>query len=183
MTTPTRKATRGGFCPHCGKETGDRFRHMPACARKALRRPTGDSLARSVAHVFPDRRLLDVQRFTDEVTDLDMARVYRAMETGTEIYQGGKSGWTCDENAPVARAQLARTVREGIRTGLLRAVSVPVGPQMRKVYVVPAPVHLMAAQSEVRPSCDPWVTLGVLRYRLLTDRKLVDCQNCLTNAY
>lgn len=177
MSTPTRKPSHAGTCPLCGRETGNLTRHTPACRRKQAETPTQRAVQRSAAHVVSPDVLTALQRFQGAVSDLNIACLLRALESGVIVYQGGRYGWACDGGLPLAQRTLGNTVAEAVRVGLVRAVSEPTGPQVRKVYVVPAPVHLRCLPS--RPLCRWNQPPGVTRYRLVDDRALADCAACL----
>jgi hypothetical protein len=177
MTTPTRKPSHAGTCPLCGRETGNLTRHTPACRRKQAEMPTQRAVQRSAAHVVPEGTLTALQRPQGAVSDLNIARLMRALESGVLVYQGGRYGWKCDGGLPLAQRTLGNTVTEAVRVGLVRAISEPTGPQVRKVFVVPAPVHLRTMPS--RPLCRWNEPPGVIRYRLTDDRGLADCDACL----
>lgn len=177
MNTPTRKPSHAGTCPLCGRETGNLTRHTPACARKQAETPAQRVVQRSAAHVVPEGALTGLQRLQGGVSDLNIALLLRALESDVLVYQGGRYGWKCDGGLPLAQRPLGRTVSEAVRVGLVRAISEPTGPQVRKVYVVPAPVHLRTAPS--RPLCRWSEPAGVTRYRLVDDRALADCAACL----
>lgn len=177
MNAPTRKPSHAGVCPLCGRETGNLTRHTPACRRKQTEAPSQRAVQRSAAHVVPPDTLTALQRPQGAVRDLNIARLMRALESGVLVYQGGRYGWACDGGLPLAQRTLGNTVTEAVRVGLVRAVSDRVGPQVRKVYVVPAPVHLRTAPS--RPLCRWNQPPRVTRYRLVDDRALADCAACL----
>jgi hypothetical protein len=177
MTTPTRKPSHAGTCPLCGRETGSLIRHSPACRRKQAETPAQRAVQRSAAHVAPEGTLTALQRSQGAVSDLNIARLLRALESGVLVYQGGRYGWACDGGLPLAQRTLGNTVAEAVRVGLVRAVSESTGPQVRKVFVVPAPVHLRTMPS--RPLCCWNEPPGVTRYRLVDDRALADCDACL----
>lgn len=139
---------------------------------------------RAAAHGLPAEMLTPDQRFQGVVDDLLMAALLRALDSGVRVHQGGPYHWTAPEDAPMGQARLGRTVGEALRTGLARALSMPTGPQIREVVVLPAPVHLRAPWLPQGPRCRPgWCPGGPLRWRLVDDRTLVDCQDCLAAAY
>lgn len=175
-----------GPCPKCGRETGNVAKHLKACERKheelaaeaELSPEDRRAVERAVAHARHDEVLEPAARFRNGVEDLDVARLLRAIEAGTEVYQGGVSGWTVAKGGPLFRRGLACIVQEALRTGLVHAVSVPTGPGVRRVFIVSANVHLTDPWDNLRPACggseDP-----SRRYRLVRNRTWVDCRACL----
>lgn len=175
------EATLSTRCPICVRKVGNLALHQPACARKrGTPAPDQRAVTRAAAHVLPDDAVTAAQRLQEGITDLDVTRLLYALETGTSVVQGGASGWTTEvPSLTLPRKGLATLVTVALHHGLVRAVSEPVAPAVRKVWVVPAPVHLGA----LRPSCRATRPYGPMRYRLTDDRTLADCQNCLTAAY
>jgi len=164
---------QAGTCPSCTREVGNVARHLPACrARLADSETPTRAVERAVAHIQPDSA-----PFENGVTDLEISRLIRALEMGTEVVQGGHTGWTAPAGSPLRRTGLAKIVHEAIRTGLVVAVSRHVAPSIVRVRVLPAPVHLRAGE---RPACNP--PQGLKRYRMVDNRDVVDCFSCLTEA-
>lgn len=182
MSARTGLPSTSGTCTACGRETGNLARHVPACTSA---RQDPRAVARAVAHALPASMLGPAQRFQGEVDDLMVARLMRALDAGVEVHQGGRYGWQAPQDSPLNQRRLGGTVAEALRTGLVRALSEPVGPQIRKVYVVPAPVHLRASGGPSAPRCrryDP-PNGSPMRFRLVDEIDLVDCRTCLDDAY
>jgi hypothetical protein len=121
---------------------------------------------------MPDHLLRSAQRLHGGVTDLDMARVMRAVEAGVDLYQNRLGRWCAPVGSPLPNGRTSTTVHEMIRTGLLRHF---------RDHLIPAPVHLDSGE---RVSVCLFVgeDLGPMRARLTKDVDLVDCQNCLCQA-
>lgn len=130
---------------------------------------------RAALHAVADVLLPDESRLTPPITDLDMARLIYALEAGTPVVQGGPGIWTVPISSPLRRGELPRLVIEALRVGLVRAVSTPTGPDVVRVSLEPAPVHLRRPRRLLEPLCDA----QALRYRRTLNRLLVDCDACL----
>ena len=144
---------------------------------------TSPALAiRAAAHATA-RLLAEEAEFRRPVTDLDIARLMYALDSGTPIVQGG-NGWTVPLHSPLARRLVTRIANEAIRTGLAKGLSKPVGPDVVLVTLQAAPTHIRRGRDALRPVCDA----RALRYRLIRladfrrSRGLVDCKDCL-HAY
>lgn len=175
-----------GPCPECGRSTGNVAKHLAACRRKRAELAAQADLSpadlrlieRACAHAVHEDLLEPAQRFGNGVTDLDVARLLKALESGNEVVQGGSAGWTVPTGSPLRRGGLARTVQEALRTGLVRALSKPTGPQIRRVYLVPADVHLRDRWDNLSPLCGAPGGAG-RRWRLVKNREWADCRACL----
>ncbi|MET0415988.1 MAG: hypothetical protein ABW022_08210 [Actinoplanes sp.] len=121
---------------------------------------------------MPEAALRSAQRFHGGVTDLDAARVMRAIEAGTVLYQNRLGRWCAPAGSPLPNGRTSSTVHEMIRTGLLRHF---------RDHLIPAPVHLDSGD-HVSTCLFVGEDLGPMRARLTKDVDLVDCQNCLTRA-
>src|ERR1044071_5731321 len=171
---------QAGRCKICEREVGNLATHTRSCERARAEFDQPDlsleefwALERATAHVQSN-----VEPFENGVTDLDMARLLRALEAGTEVCQGGRAGWAAPTGSPLKRTGLAKTVNEAIRVGLVTAVTLRTAPSIVYVRVVPAPVHLLAEDGG--PVCRP--PQGLKRYRMVDNRDVVDCFSCLTEA-
>jgi hypothetical protein len=171
-----------GICPSCHRETGNLVLHVPACQKRYdafYARATEQDwmiVERAAAHCAPD--IPESLQFVKAVSDLDVARVFLAMQRDTQIQQGGPRRWYAvpmKGEGPLNRTQLSRTVDEMIRTGLARAVSQRLSLNLVKVTLSAAPVHLRSPQGHLSPLC------GVtgLRFRLVDHPDLADCPACL----
>lgn len=176
-----------GPCPKCGRTTGNVAKHLKACearhaslAAEAELSPADLRLIeRACAHAVHEEVLEPVQRFRNGVSNLDVARLLKALESGAEVIQGGSAGWTVPTGSPLRRGGLAKTVQEALRTGLVHAVSKPTGPGVRRVWIVPADVHLTDRWDNLQPACGPGAGDGSRRWRLVRNREWADCPACL----
>lgn len=137
-------------------------------------------ILRAGAHAVREDLLPTESRLRDGVTDLDMARLLRGLESGTEVWLEGYR-WQCPPRSPL-RAKLAGTVNEAIRVGLVHQVADRTGPHTVRQLLVAAPVHLRSADNPDRPACHQPITYK--RYRLMNaeDVQYVDCQACLSSG-
>lgn len=135
---------------------------------------------RSGAHAAAPGILAEQARFQPPVTDLDVARLLYALESGTPVVQGG-DGWTVPAHSPLRKREISRIAREAIRTGLARPLSEPAGADIVRVRLLPSPTHLRSLLEPLVPLCG----FRALRYRLIyradfqRDHALVDCDDCL----
>jgi hypothetical protein len=169
-------------CPHCGRApTGTRTgRHIAVCEREhaAFYLSPTDWMAieRAGAHTVHANLLEPAQRFQDGVSDLDAARLLRALDAHAQVAQVGRDGWMSRPSIRWTKGLLGRTVRECLRLKLVEAHTAPgVG-----AWITPAEVHL-AGVDNLRPLCDdsdPW-EIKSQRYRLVRERLLADCVACL----
>lgn len=122
-------------------------------------------IERAAAHAVHESALSPEARFRDGVTDLDVARVLRAVESGVRVVQPRGLGyrWAGLDLGP---GKLTVVVREMIRTGLA---------ENRDGLLVPAKVHLDAGDRT--PACGG---TKALRHRTHADLALVDCLGCVS---
>lgn len=186
---PTRPCTKCGHRYQLAK--GAVLKHEKACRgpAPALAGVRTEEHARLIvragAHAVAPEDLSLLSRFLPPVTDLDMARVLRALEGGLEIVQGKRvGGWIAPDGSPLGRTgRLSATVNEGIRVGLLHQQTTRTGPATWLTRVIPAVVHLRSAKELDLPACaTPSFTFR--RYRLMNadDLQYVDCASCLGRA-
>lgn len=118
-------------------------------------------------------------RFTPPVTDLDIARLMYALESGTPVVAGGPQRWTVPDHSPLMKKNLARIVDEALRFRLVWAVSEEKAPGVVLIRLEPAAVHF---GTDVRkPMCDGLSAPGPgpRRYRVSSNWRVVDCAACL----
>jgi hypothetical protein len=182
MKTRTGYPAAAGVCPECGRETGNLAVHLRACKGAQITLSPADRVAieRAAAHAVAPALLPEAGRLEGTVTDLDIARLVRVLEAGGEVFQGG-TGWTT--NSPLLpKGRLTTITGEALRLGIVSAASEPAGPGVRKIWIVPAIVHLKPFPAALVPPCKPHVLPGVKRYRMLADPALVDCLACLSSG-
>lgn len=179
MKIKTGYPAAAGTCPTCHRETGNLAVHVRACKGPVITLGPADRAAieRAAAHAVAPALLPEAGRLQGTVTDLDIARLVRVLEAGGEVFQGG-TGWTTT-NALLPKSRLTTIAGEALRLGIVSAVSEPTGPGVRKVWIVPAIVHVKPFPAALVPPCKPDMAAGVKRWRMLADRSLVDCQACL----
>ena len=165
------RGPKGGICRHCKRPTGALVVHERACNRPTVEQEA-ILIERAGTVAMPDAGLRSAQRFHEGVTDLDAARVMRAVESGLELYQNRLGRWCAPVGSPLHFARTSATVHEMIRTGLLRHY---------RDHLIPAPVHLDSG-GHVSVCLFVGEDLGPMRARLTKDVDLVDCQNCLTKV-
>src|SRR6185503_7723511 len=159
-----------GQCPFCHRETGNVTRHVPACERdRAL-------IARAGAHAAEPESLHPYARLQRGVSDLDVARLLRGLETGVEVYPHHNT-YRARGNLPLGA--LGRVVSECLRLGLVHGQTERTGPASWKAWLVPAPTHARHPEDGNRPACLADYSAGIKRWRLLNDLTLVDCQACV----
>ena len=169
------RGPKGGTCRHCGRETGSLIVHERSCFRPTVEEEA-QLIERAGTVAMPEGTLRAAQRFHEGVTDLDVARVMRAIEAGAQLYQNRLGRWCAPIGSPLKFAKTSTTVHEMIRTGLLRHYRDRDGD-----HLVPAVVHL--DQGDHLSAClFAGEDLGPMRARLTPEMDLVDCQNCLTKA-
>lgn len=130
--------------------------------------------AHALAEVRPDAR------FTGGVTDLDVARLLRALEGNppVRITRNDQGRWYAEPNRITGRA-VSPVVNEMIRTGLLAHVR-DRGPSGAVTHVlVPAKVHLRKLDELTTRCGEPGEGQGPKRVRLVSDPIMVDCLACL----
>jgi hypothetical protein len=123
-------------------------------------------IERASAHVVAESLLPERARFRDGVTDLDVARIIRALEAGHMVVQprGLNFRWVAPQ-VGMEGLKLNRVVREMLRTGLATN---------KEGKLVPAMVHLAPAGAWA-PRCPA----RPLRVRTLDHPAMVDCLRCL----
>lgn len=163
-------------CPQCGIPTGNLGAHARVCTIPDT------ALARRLTllagtHAADMRTLPEPARFAPPVTDLSMARLMYALESGTPVIRGGSHGWVTPTARNLLNGLLARTVAEGFRTALLAVASLSAGP-VRAEVVVPGPLHARSARYRTRPACGE---SQALRHRLIGGEHIehVTCEECL----
>jgi hypothetical protein len=133
------------------------------------------AINRAGAHAAAEAVLRPEQRLRFGVTDLDMARVMRALELGTTFTYAGGGDWLAPLGYSIRGARLSRTIAEMLRTGLVRKVRNPLGGS----WLSPAPVHLRSPEDRNVSAClFPGEGLGAIRARLSDDLLDVDCLEC-----
>lgn len=132
---------------------------------------------RATAHVQPAADLPPAGRFKQGVTDLDAARVLRALENGTEVLQGGRHVWFAAPAMPrpFTAPMLALVVQELIRTGLAFGISEELNRSTWRVRVIPALIHVRRPGTQ-RPAC----SARRPRYRLVENTQAASCPDCFT---
>lgn len=134
-------------------------------------------ILRSALHVVPDENTLPVQaQFANKVTELDAARLIHAVERGCTVVERERV-WT--DLAGTLRARmphLTRIVNECLRLRLVVRTTRMIAPDVWRIRVIAAPVHLRAGEN--RPACIDRPT-AVIRYRVTDDSGLIDCKACL----
>lgn len=147
---------------------------------KAIQLTEGDRIlaeraaAHALAEVRPDAR------FTGGVTDLDVARLMRALESNppVRITRNDQGRWYAEPNRITGRA-VSPVVNEMIRTGLLTHLRV-LGPSGTVTHhLVPAKTHLRAEDALITRCGEPGEGQGPKRVRLVSDPIMVDCLACL----
>lgn len=143
------------------------------------------AVGRASAHAVHEELLEPAVRFREGVTDLDVARLLRALEAGAEVVQGGRAGWTVPTGSPLRRGNLAKTVNEAVRLGLAVAEPYWVTASIVRTKVRPVDVHLRSQWDNLRPACeddfDVW--RPPQRYRLVSEPGWADCPRCSSRAY
>lgn len=178
-------------CPHCGTPfSGKPGRHVERCGQavkdifgtRDLSPADWCLIGRAGAHVTHAALLEPAQRLRGRVTELDVARLIRSLESGVQVYRGGRFTWTSSREHPMRPDMLALTVVEGIRTELLITEPLEVRPGLVRARAVrPAPVHLSGVDN-LRPRCDQRGDRGARRWRLVRNRSYADCPECLSLA-
>jgi len=175
-------------CDVCGQETGNLAKHRPACARKAGRIPATVPLSlaedglilRAGTHAVHEGLLEPVARLQGGVSDLDIARLVLYVERGGLVWPtDSRRTWKADGMPAMRRPSLTRVVNEGLRLGILRAITVKSGASTYRTLLAAAPTHIRSKRGQM-PACGRQ-DLHALRYRLLDSNHLayVDCQACL----
>lgn len=139
---------------------------------------------RAAAHSADPGVLRGLQRFQTYVTDLDVTVVMFAIERGARFKNNRVGGWVAPAGLTrLSPARLSNTIREMIRTGLVRHYRDRNGD-----HLIPALVHLRATTEaeyhghmiNVQHSACLFVgeDLGPMRSRLVDRLDLVDCLAC-----
>jgi hypothetical protein len=138
------------------------------------------AINRAGAHAAAEAVLRPSQRFMYGVTDLQVARVMRALEAGVEFTFLGGPGWLAPLghplNTPEWQRRLKRVVPEMIRTGLVRHYW---DRQEPAHHLIPAPVHARHIDDRGVSAClFIGEDRGPTRARLVDDLLDVDCLAC-----
>jgi len=131
-------------------------------------------IERAAAHSMAEAMLTPAARFQCGVTDLEVARVMRALEAGTPIERNRNGRWCAPSGSPVNSRTLSVTVNECIRTGLI--------VHYRTGALIPAMVHFKVWGDSGRAWSGclvPGEHQGPKRVRLHADPLMVDCLACL----
>lgn len=176
-----RPGPKGGVCRYCRKPTGSLKYHERFCADRTtneeeLDRAEGE-IIRAGAHAAAPAVLRPAQRFQNGVDDLMVARVMRALEDGVVPYLRPVQGtWCAPAGTPVSglRNKLSNTIKEMIRTGLVRHFRDREGD-----HLIPAKVHARNRDDRNLSAClFTGEDMGPMRSRLADDLRLVDCLDC-----
>lgn len=183
-------------CDICGIQTGNLPKHRKACARKAGTVATAgpitameqDLIERAGSFAAADAVLNADAQMRGGVTDLDMARLLLALDSGAEIVMGKRTDtWVAPAGSPLkgfdgqfGRRSLSKVVNEAIRLGLAHVAVDRETPALVRTYLAPALTHARSRFNRVMPACQH-PTTTIKRYRLMDrDRlALVDCQACV----
>lgn len=138
------------------------------------------AIIRAGAHAAAEVVLRPAQRFMYGVTDLQVARVMRALEAGVDFTYLGGTGWMAPLghglNTPEWQRRLRRVIPEMIRTGLVRHYRGPLGGGG---VLIPAPVHARNLDDRSISAClFVGEDRGPMRARLVDDLLNVDCLAC-----
>jgi len=131
-------------------------------------------IERAAAHSMAEAMLMPQARFQHGVTDLEVARVMRALEAGTPIERNRNGRWCAPSGSPVNSRTLSITINECIRTGLMI--------HYRTGVLIPAMVHLKHWGADQRWHSECFTAgehMGPKRVRLHADPIMVDCLACL----
>jgi hypothetical protein len=134
------------------------------------------AIIRAAAHSAAPATLRAPQRFCSGVTDLDLARVMRALESGIRPYRNKGGRWFMPSGtAPTGLGyKLSTIVNEMIRTGLVRHYRTREGD-----FLLPAPVHYRNHEDRGLSAClFVGEDMGPMRARLVDRLDLVDCGDC-----
>jgi hypothetical protein len=155
-------------CAACGLPTANAGTHGRVCTGPVAPEHRHLVLRAGAAAATPALLAADA-RFRG-VSDLDVARLLYALDSGTLIVLGGNLEWAFSGRLSPFHGRLTRVVREAIRTGLAHAT--PQGT------LAADPVHARSSRHPATPACG---APGQLRYRLLGGEHLglVDCEACL----
>jgi hypothetical protein len=132
---------------------------------------------RAAAHACDPLALRAAQRFQNQVTDLDVARVFLALERGTQPIRNSAGRWLVAQGVPLNgmhSSKLSVVINEMIRTGLVRHYRDNVGD-----HLLPAPVHMRNADDPTVSAClFVGENMGPMRSRVVDRLDLVDCLAC-----
>jgi len=138
------------------------------------------AINRAGAHAAAPAVLRPAQQFMYGVTDLQVARVMRALEGGVNFTHLGGPRWAAPLghplNTPEWQQRLRQVIPEMLRTNLVRHLRGPLGGGG---VLIPAPVHLRNAEDRNLSAClFPGEDRGPTRARLSSDLLDVDCLEC-----
>jgi hypothetical protein len=135
------------------------------------------AVIRATCHtVDPEALERHAQHWTTGVTDLDVARVFYALEQGVQPYRNRAGNWRAPLGSALIamRHHLSVVVNEMIRTGLVRHYRDHEGD-----HLIPALVHFRNADNARLSAClFTGEDMGPMRSRLVDRLDLVDCLNC-----
>lgn len=134
------------------------------------------SIERAGAHAAAAAVLRAAQCFHHGVTDLDVARVMRAIEMGHRPYRNHIGRWFMPSGTPAQAInfRMSHVINEMVRTGLLRHYVDREGD-----HFLPAPVHYRNPQDRNLSAClFVGEDMGPMRARLVDRLDLVDCLAC-----
>jgi hypothetical protein len=140
---------------------------------------------RAGAHAAEASVLRVAQRFQNQVTDLDVARVMLALERGARPFLNRMGRWFVPTGTPLngmPAHKLSTVIQEMIRTGLVRHHR----PWHAPDVLIPAPTHFRVKVELTQPdqtlqhSACLFVgeDLGPMRARLVDRLDLTDCLAC-----
>jgi hypothetical protein len=143
------------------------------------------SVIRAGAHAAAEAVLRQAQRFHKDVTDLDVARVMRALETGHRPIRNKTGRWFMSGETPAKglNYKMSGIINEMIRTGLVRHYRTG-GPVSEtdpgnRDHLIPALVHYRNPENHNLSAClFTGEDLGPMRARLVDRMDLVDCLAC-----
>lgn len=172
----TRKPRKRVLCPHCRIPTGNLDQHSRYCTEPANQEAARLALLAGL-HAASPVTLAPAARFRPPIDDLAVARLMRALEAGTLVTRGGTMGWTTPGSRNLLRGDLAVTVAECLRTGLVVLTTLSAGP-VRFDLVLPGPVHARSSADPRWPACRDTTAL---RHRLIGGDLIrhVTCEACL----
>lgn len=133
-------------------------------------------IERAGAHAAAEAVLRAAQRLQHGVTDLDVARVMRAIELGHRPYRNRIGRWFMPSGTPAQAInfRMSHVINEMVRTGLLRHYVDREGD-----HFLPAPVHYRNPEDRNVSAClFVGEDMGPMRARLVDRLDLVDCLAC-----
>jgi hypothetical protein len=134
------------------------------------------AIVRASAHAAAPLTLRRAQCFQGTVTDLDVARVMRSLESGVRPYMNQARRWYMPVGtAPTGLGwKLSTVINEMIRTGLVRHYRTREGD-----HLIPAPVHYRNHEDRGLSAClFVGEDMGPMRARLVDRLDLTDCLAC-----